>query len=170
MGVIQSAERLASQRPPLPHEDTYTCASFVYRAFSQQSLACTPSVVFEDVRSRPARYRNDAQPPALPLALVAAEAEAGDLGLLQQQLDNYSILELSGAVEPQAGNRSRSSQTSRMNGDQLTAATRNLIRIFSSIDATDLPPRMHVDERWVSPGDLWRLKEIRFRATVAIRC
>lgn len=168
MAVVQGAERLARDTPPPQDQRSFTCASFVYHAFAQAGAACTPKVVIEPPRTRPGRFRDDqaAGPPTL--AELVTEAERGNLEALVEPLERYSLLELSGVPPPHDGPRTRISNTSRMNADQFAATARNLVRIVANVTTTELPARLVLDERWVSPGDLWRLDGLQFRGLLPI--
>lgn len=168
LAVVHEAERLASEAPPPADRRSFTCASFAFHAYAQAGAACAPDMTIEPVRSRPARYRDDRtdRPPSL--AEVVTDMEEGRLDALVEPLARHSLLELSGVAVPPPGPRVRISATSRMSADQFADTTRNLIRLFANVRTRDLPARLVLDERWVSPGDLWRLDELGLRALLPI--
>lgn len=168
MAVIQAAEALAREAPPPEDRRSFTCASFVYHAFAQAGVVCKPQVTIETVRSRPPRPRGDDRESPPTLAELVAEAERGNLEALVGPLERYTLLELSGAPEPRTTPRTRVSATSRMDTTQFVATVRNLVRIFATVRTDALPSHLVVDERWVSPGDLWRLDNLELRALLPI--
>jgi hypothetical protein len=167
IAIVKEAEALARQAPA-PHERrSFTCASFVYHAFAQAGASCTPEVAIEAPRTEPRRIRHEGVVPP-PLSQLLAEAEAGHLDALLEPLRDYSLLELSGVPETTSAPRVRSSAGSHMKPEQFVAAARNLVRIFANAQPGDLPTRLVLDERWVSPGDLWRLDNVELRALLPI--
>lgn len=168
LAVVHEAERLASEAPPPEDRRSFTCASFAFHAYAQAGAACAPDITIEPVRSRPARHRVEQadRPPSL--AELVAEMDEGRLDNLVEPLANHSLLELSGISAPPPGPRVRISATSRMSANQFADTTRNLVRLFANVRTRDLPPRLVLDERWVSPGDLWRLEGLALRALLPI--
>ncbi len=168
MKVIQSAEQLAREVPPPSDQRSFTCASFAFHAFAQAGADCRPSVEIEPVRTRPGRFRDEGPAQAPPLAELISDAERGDFDALTEPLERFSLLELSGVEPAREGPRTRFSATSRMNAEQFATIARSLARIVASVTTSELPPKLVLDERWVSPGDLWRLDNLSLRALLPI--
>lgn len=168
MAVIQSAERLAREAPPPSDQRSFTCASFAFYAFAQAGANCRPSVEIEPVRTRPGRFRDEGSGQAPSLAELISDAEQGHFDGLAAPLEQFSLLELSGVDPPREGPRTRFSATSRMNAEQFVAIARSLARIVANVNTSELPSKLVLDERWVSPGDLWRLENLSLRALLPI--
>lgn len=166
MSVISQAEALAAQHPREPGSMTFTCSSFVYQAFVEGGARCRLEVPVDLVRSRPGRFRAGGPEP-LPLDDVLIAATGDDLPALQDLLDSFSLLELSGVLPGAERGRYRYSATSHANRHQLVAVVRNLVRLFTGSGPGELPERLVLDGRWISPGDLWRLENVSLRGRIS---